>query len=194
MKKFLTILSLLALMASCEKEDTLLSERDKIEKYLAGRGMVAESEVDNVIQENPPFYSVFSRYAYRHIENYYDADRESKPAIEWGDNIQIRFIAYTFSGSEPSQSAIYWSNVPEIIAELGEKSGNTLDWSSEPLDIRLGSTEIIEGLEYILPGCREADSVQVYMTSNLAYDKKLMGIVPKNSMIAWYIKIEKVTK
>lgn len=195
MKKFLTILILLATLAGCKQEDTLLSERDKIEKYLtSSRRMVADTELGNVIEDNPAFYSVFGRYAYRHIVNYYEAGREDRPVVEWGDRLEIRFDAYTFTGSEPSTSAIYWSNDAETIQELGKKSGNTLDWSTEPLTITLGSTAILEGLERALPGCHEADSVQVYMTSNLAYGKHLVGIVPKNSMVAWYIKIEKVTK
>ena len=195
MRKFLTILILLATLAGCKQEDTLLSERDKIEKYLtSSRRMVADTELGNVIEDNPAFYSVFGRYAYRHIVNYYDAGREDRPVVEWGDRLEIRFDAYTFTGSEPSTSAIYWSNDAETIQELGKKSGNTLDWSTEPLTITLGTTAILEGLERALPGCHEADSVQVYMTSNLAYGKHLVGVVPKNSMVAWYIKIEKVTK
>ena len=195
MKKFLSILFLLAFMVSCEKEDLLLSERDKIEKYLtSSRNMVVESEVGNVIQDNPPFYNVFDRYAYRHIVNYDDEGRNEKPVVEWGDKIEIRFNAYTFTGSEPSQSAIYWSNIPEVITALSQKTEGTLDWPTEPLTIELGKTEMLEGLEYTLPGCHEADSVQVYMTSNLAYGKNLVGVVGKNSMIAWYMKIEKVTK
>ena len=195
MKKFLSILFLLAFAVSCEKEDLLLSERDKIEKYLtSSRNMVIESEVGNVIQNNPPFYNIFDRFAYRHIVNYYNEGRNKKPLVEWGDKIEIRFNAYTFTGSEPAQSAIYWSNIPEVIAKLSEKSGGSLDWPTEPLTIELGRTEMLEGLEYTLPGCHEADSVQVYMTSNLAYGKNLVGVVAKNSMIAWYMKIEKVTK
>ena len=195
MKKFLTILILLATLAGCKQEDTLLSERDKIEKYLtSSRRMVADTELGNVIEDNPAFYSVFGRYAYRHIVNYYEAGREDRPVVEWGDRLEIRFDAYTFTGSEPSTSAIYWSNNAETIQELGKKSGNTLDWPTEPLAITLGTTAILEGLERALPGCHEGDSVQVYMTSNLAYGKHLVGVVPKNSMVAWYIKIEKVTK
>lgn len=195
MKKFLTILILLATLAGCKQEDTLLSERDKIEKYLtSSRRMVADTELGNVIEDNPAFYSVFGRYAYRHIVNYYEAGREDRPVVEWGDRLEIRFDAYTFTGSEPSTSAIYWSNDAETIQELGKKSGNTLDWSTEPLAITLGTTAILEGLERALPGCHEGDSVQIYMTSNLAYGKHLVGVVPKNSMVAWYIKIEKVTK
>ena len=195
MKKILTILFILPLLVGCKQEDTLLSERDKIEKYLTTtRRMVAENEVGGVIENNPPFYSTFGRYAYRHIVNYYDAARENRPVVNWGDKVEISFNAYIFTGSEPSTSAIYWSNVPEIIKQLGNKSGNTLDWSSAPLTIQLGTTEILEGLERTLPGCHEADSVQVYMSSNLAYGKKLIGVVPKESMVAWYIRIKKVTK
>ncbi len=195
MKKFLTILLLLPLLVGCKEEDTLLTERDNIEKYLtSSRQMVAEENIGDVIEENPPFYNIFGRYAYRHIVNYYEAGREDKPIVEWGDLLHIRFKAYTFSGSEPSTSAIYWSNVQEVITELGEKSDNTLNWPTEPLTIRLGTTHILEGLERTLPGCHEADSVQVYMTSDLAYGKELIGVIPKNSMVAWYMRIEKVTK
>ena len=195
MKKFLTILFLLPLLVGCTQEDTLLSERDKIEKYLtSSRRMVEKSEVGNVIEDNPAFYEIFGRYAYRHIVNYYDEGRENKPVVEWGDKVEIRFDAYTFTGSEPAISNLYWSNIHETILEVGDKSNYTLDWSEEPLTIVLGQTEILEGLELTLPGCHEADSVQVYMTSNLAYGKKLIGVVPKNSMVAWYMKIEKVTK
>ncbi len=195
MKKFFTILFLLPLLASCNNEDTLLTERDKIEKYLtSNRRMVAEENRDDIIEAEPAFFSTFGRFAYRHIVNYYEEGREDRPVVEWGDKLQIRFIAYTFTGNEPSTSAIYWSNVPDVIESLGKKSDNTLDWSTEPQHITLGTTDVIEGLERALPGCHEADSVQVYMTSSLAYGKHLIGVVPKMSMVAWYIRIEKVTK
>jgi hypothetical protein len=195
MKKFLTILFLLPLLVGCEQENTLLTERDNIEKFLtSSRKMVPESEVGSVIEDNPAFYTLFGRYAYRYIVNYYDAEREDRAVVAWGDHIELDFTAYTFTGSEPSSSAIYWSNNPEVIEQLGKKSGNTLDWSTEPLKIKLGTTKILEGLEHTLPGCHEADSVQVFMTSNLAYGNNLIGVVPKNSMVAWYFKIRKVIK
>jgi hypothetical protein len=207
MKKFLAIIFVLAALVGCDQEDILLSERDLIENYLTEtRRMVVEEELGNVIQENPPFYNVFGRYAYRHIVNYYDADRENRPVVDKGDKIEIRFNAYILKVptsskkvQEPSKEDIYWSNNPDIIEALGNKvigngTINTLDWPTELLTIKLGESKILEGLERTLPGCREADSVQVYMTSNQAYGKQLIGVVPKNSMVAWYMKIEKVTK
>ena len=53
----------------------------------------------------------------------------------------------------------------------------TLDWSKEPLQITLGTTSILAGLEHTLPGCHEADSVQVFMTSNLAYGENAINVV-----------------
>ena len=100
MKKFLTILLLLPMIVGCTEENTLLTERDKIVKYLTStRRMVEESELDSVIEEHPTFYNVFGRYAYRHIVNYYDADRESRPQVAWGDRLELRFTAYVFSGT-----------------------------------------------------------------------------------------------
>jgi hypothetical protein len=195
MKKFLIILLSLPLLVGCneKKEELLMAERDKIVKFLtSSRHLIAESDLGSSLDENPPFYSTFGQYAYRYIVNYYDADRETKPVVNWGDKIEIRFNAYTFTGSEPSTSAIYFSNVPEIIEQLGKKSDYTLSWSKEPLQITLGSTSLIKGLEHTLPGCHEADSVQVFMTSNLAYGDNAINVVPKNSMVAWYMKIEKV--
>ena len=157
--------------------------------------MVAEENLGEIIESNPAFYSTFGRYAYRHIVNYYDAGREDRPVVDWGDEIEVWFNAFTFSGSEPSISTnLYWSNIPEVIEQVGQKSDNTLVWSGEPMRIKLGTTPILAGLEHTLPGCREADSVQVYMTSSLAYGKNLVGVVEKNSMIAWYIGIKKVIK
>ena len=188
---------MLPLLVGCKskEEEIILSERDKIEKFLTStRRLIAEENLSNTLDENPRFYSTFGRYAYRHIVNYYDANRATKPVVNWGDKIEIRFNAYTFTGSEPSTSAIYWSNIPAIIEQLGKKSDNTLDWSREPLQITLGTTQLLKGLELTLPGCHEADSVQVFMTSKLAYGDEIINVVPKNSMVAWYMKIEKVLK
>ena len=193
MKRFFAIVMVAMLTLACEDEGLLLTERDNIEKFLTStRQMVAEEDIGTVIEENPKFYTVFGRYAYRYIDNYYDADRESRAVVEWGDEVQLRFNAYTFSTTEPSNSAPYWSNVPEMIDKLG-KHGD-LSWSREPLVIRLGTTEVIECVERSLVGCREQDSVQVFMTSSLGYGKRLVGSVPKRSSLAWYMKIEKVVK
>jgi hypothetical protein len=183
--------------AACnDEEDIVLSQHDNIERYLTStRRFVAIENLSSVIENNPAFYETFGRYAYRHIVNYYDEGREERPLVEWGNSVQVRFNAFVFSGSEPTiPSSLYWSNVPSVVASMAAQTGEPLVWSSEPLSLHLGTTELIKGLELTLPGCRERDSVQVFMTSSLAYGKSIIGSVPKNSMVAWYMKIEKVTK
>lgn len=196
MKKILTILTLALAMMGCKNEDSLFTQQENIVKYLtSSRKMVAEEELSSVIEENPLFYSTFGRYAFRHIVNYYEEGREERNIVEWGDELQIRFNAFTFTGSEPSINAnLYWSNIESVIERLESQHNLPLDWSREVLPIKLGTTPVIEGLERSLMGCREQDSVQIYMTSSLAYGKNLIGDVPKNSMVAWYLKIEKIIK
>ena len=196
MKKIIAILSVLLFLAGCKSEDTVLAERDKIIKYLTSRNICSEDELANQISSEPPFYTASRKYSYRHIVNYYDEGREERTMVEWGDSIEIKFFnAYIFTGSEPSYSSLYWSNIPEVIAKVGDKSGNTLDWSTDPLVVKLGSTRIIRGLEAALPECREGDSIQVYMTSNIGYgSNRDFGVVPEASMLAWYLRIGKVTK
>ena len=45
-----------------------------------------------------------------------------------------------------------------------------------------------------LTGCREGDRVEVYMTYAAAYGSGVVGLVPKESPVAWLFTIEKVTK
>jgi hypothetical protein len=196
MKKIVAILFVLLFLAGCKGEDTVLSERDKIVKYLTSRNICSEDEIGDQISSEPPFYTSSGSYSYRYIVNYYDAGREERPVIEWGDTFDIQFFnAYVFTGSEPSINSIYWSNIPEIMVKIANKGGNTLNWSTEPLTVKLGSTKIVGGLESAFQGCYEGDSIQVFMTSNLGYGgKRDFGIVPKNSMLAWYIRIGKVSK
>ena len=187
------------ILSSCNKdEDMLTSQKDKIVKYLtSSRRMVEQSEVGNVIEENPPFYNAFGQSVYRHITNYYEAGRDEWSEVGATSSVKIEFAAYTFNGSEPTINNLYWSNIPAIISEFESKSGHNysdLIWSDEPIVVQLGRGEVIDGLEAALVGCRDQDSVQVYMTSEAAYGKQIIGSVPKNSSVAWYIKILNVIK
>ncbi len=202
MKKVLgiAILAVVApLFCGCDdKEYVFTSQQTAIVRYLTStRRLIAEAEVGDVVEDNPAFYTEHGRSAYRHIPNYYTAGREELAEIEHGDKVAISFDAYIFSGSEPAVSSVYWSNNAATIDRLVAISGNLLakpDWSTEPLEITIGKTKVIRGVEQALVGCREQDSVQIYMTYNMAYGDKLVGIVPKHSSVAWYIKILNVTK
>jgi FKBP-type peptidyl-prolyl cis-trans isomerase len=50
------------------------------------------------------------------------------------------------------------------------------------------------GLRRALVGCREGDTVEIYLTYEAAYGDQIIGVVPKQSALAWYLTVEKVTK
>lgn len=188
-----------ALLCSCsDDEDMLTKQKDSIVKYLtSSRRLIDEQEVSTSLQENPPFYTAFNNSSYRHITNYYEDSREEWMEVEPNSIIDIQFNAYIFSGSEPNLASTYWSNIPATISAIEASNRHQYDkliWSTDPLTVRLGRGEVIEGLEAALIGCRDQDSVQVYMTSQAAYGKHIIGSVPKNSSVAWYIKILSVTR
>lgn len=188
-----------ALLCSCsDDEDMLTKQKDSIVKYLtSSRRLIDEQEVSTSLQENPPFYTAFNNSSYRHITNYYEDSREEWMEVEPNSIIDIQFNAYIFSGSEPNLASTYWSNIPATISAIEASNKHQYDkliWSTDPLTVRLGRGEVIEGLEAALVGCRDQDSVQVYMTSQAAYGKHIIGSVPKNSSVAWYIKILSVTR
>jgi hypothetical protein len=200
MKRLLGIaIFALAFLCGCgDDEDVFTNQQTDILRYLTStRRLIPETEIENVIEDNPAFYTEFGRSAYRYITTYYDADREEWSEVEPGSTVDLLFDAYVFGSSEPSLREVYWSNVGSTISALESQSVNPiarLDWSTEPLTVTVGSTKMIKGLEQALVGCRDQDSVQIYMTYNMAYGKNLVGTVPKNSSVAWYIKILRVTK
>ena len=50
------------------------------------------------------------------------------------------------------------------------------------------------GLRRALVGCREGDVVEIYMTYQAAYDDEIIGLVPKESPLAWLLTVDKVVK
>lgn len=200
MKRFfyISLLALAVLATGCsDDEDYFLSQQNNMVRYLTStRRLIAEEEIGSVIEETPKFYTTFGRSTYRFIPTYYEEGREDWESVEVGSTVEILFDAYIFSGSEPSKSALYWSNVPETISEL-ENSNNkqaSLTWSTEPLTFKVGNGDVIDGLDQALVGCHNQDSVQLYISYNMAYGKQLVGTVPKKSAVAWYIKILNVIK
>ena len=197
---FFTIMAVCAaLLCSCSNDEEMLTkQKDSIVKYLtSSRRLIDEQEVSSSLDENPPFYTAFNNSSYRHITNYYEQGRDEWMLVEPNSIIDIQFNAYIFSGSEPGMKDVYWSNIPETISALEASNRHQYDhliWSKEPLTVRLGRGEVLKGLEDALVGCRDQDSVQVYITSQAAYGKPIIGSVPKKSSVAWYIKILSVTR
>ncbi len=190
---YIALLAVAALAtAGCDdQEDMFTKQQEGIVRYLTStRRLIAEEEVGNVIEDNPAFYTAYGRELYRHIPTYYNEGRDALVEVVPGSRITIDFDAFVFDNSEPSLSSCYWSNTAKTIGTLEASNPHAkLDWEVAPLALTVGETSMIEGLREALVGCREQDSVQIYMTYKKAYGKKLVGTVPKYSAVAWYIKI-----
>ena len=182
--------------AGCNDNDTKVeSARTSIERYLTSSHsprLIPKSEVENSIEYNPPFYERLSQDVYRYIATYYQSGRDSRREVAMGDVVELRVTAYTFSGSTPSLSAVYFTNEQTVLDQLAELGLDTQYWSSEPVIVKLGETNIIKGVELSLIGCRETDQVEVYMTSKAAYGNDALGVIKKESAIMWSYTIDKV--
>ncbi len=119
-------------------------------------------------------------------------DYETSTIAATGDQITFNYVGYTFkSGS--GLGTIFGTNIAAVAASL-MAGMNTEYWTFGPTTTRVGSGEVVTGLDRAFKGARMGDSVQVFLTSDLCYDKKEMGILPKNTPTVFAVKIIDVTK
>lgn len=185
------------LVSCADDEDTTDSQRNNIVRYLTSTHvprLISAEEAETSLEVDPPFYEVMERNVYRYIFNYYDAGRDERPQAERGDEVELTYTAYVFTGGVPRTESVYASNDAETIAALAEAGLNPEYWSSEPLRVKLGATDIIKGVALSLEGCRQGDEVEAYMTFDMAYDDDVVGVVPKESAVVWIYTVNKVSK
>lgn len=185
---------------SCGNDtDTVLNnQQTAISRYLTGSHqpkLIAESELSGSMTENPAFYTQWGLDIYRYISTYYNEGRDQMPEIDWDDTIEITYSAYIFNSGKPTITDLFATNDEEMIVQLENLGLNTsYEWTSEPMTVHIGSGEMLDSLEKALVGCREGDSVEVYLTYDAAYGKHHIGMVPSKSAQVWYIDILTVTK
>lgn len=189
---------LLLLFAGCsEEEDVADTQRTSIVNFLTSSHvprLIAVEDVPEALERDPAFYERIDYNVFRYIATYYDEGRNAKPALQVGDEVQLTFTAYIFTGSAPQLSSVYLTNDQSVIDALRGEGLNTQYWSAEPLRVKIGETNIIKGVELSLIGCREGDSVEVYMTLDAAYGDEVVGVVPKESSVAWFYTIDPVVQ
>lgn len=200
MKKIVSIFLLslsLALVVGCSQEDTVLPDQQKkLESFLTSAHepkLIAEA--NKTAGDQLPYYSVSGDRVYRYIFDVYNPERTGKALVEYGDNVSITFRMYVFDYKNITDKIMpYFSNDP-LLKEAYEAVGlNTEFWSFEPMVVTLGETQILKGLELALAGCRDGDIVEAYMSYNMAYGTKPMGIIAKESPVAILFTINAVKK
>lgn len=189
-----------ALVVSCsnETDSTLNSQQNSIVNYLKGSHqprLIPEAELSNSLDSEPKFYTQWGLNIFRYIATYYDTERDTRAIAQAGDKLELRYSAYIFNNSKPTIDNLFATNDEARIAELEAKGLNTsYEWTTDPLEAILGQGDILEGLEIAIEGCREGDSIEVYLTFESGYGNKYVGMVPGKSAQVWYIDILKVTK
>ncbi len=188
------------LFAGCKQEDTILTtQQDSTVRYLEtshNPRLISEKAAAESLEEQPAYYTNYGNLAWRYIATMYATGRESWVEADRNDVVEISFDAYVFNYANPSGTMPYWSNRQTTIDRM-VATNEYFDpeyWTTEPYVIRLDSGDGMPGLRKALVGCREGDSVEVYMTYEAAYGKDIVGIVPKQAPVAWLLTVDKVTK
>lgn len=186
------------LSCSNENDTVLTSQQNSISKYLTSSHqpkLISEADIVNSLEDKPAFYTQWGLDIYRYIATYYDEGRENRATVERGSEIEIVYKAYIFTGSKPSTGNLYATNDATAIAELEAAGLNTsYEWTTDPLLVHFGREEILPALETALEGCKEGDSVEIYLTYDVAYGKNYVGMVPSKSSVVWYIDITSIIK
>lgn len=188
---------LFSVACSDEAVDVAETQRNSIVSYLTSSHsprLINKKDVGQALEKNPPFYEQVEYNTFRYIDDYYNPERESRVQVAEGDEVELTFTAYIFSGSKPAVTAIYLTNDQVQIDALQNTGLNVEYWKAEPLRVKIGQTNIIKGVEVSLIGCREGDSVEVYMTLDAAYGDDVVGVVPLESSVVWYYTIDKVVR
>lgn len=148
--------------------------------------------IERFLENNNLIYTL-QNGVYRHIGN---SDRENyfkSTMADRGDEVHYYLAAYRFDRSRVEP--VFYSNKDFIIDELKAEYPHFSDvyWPRESFKRTVGKN-MSKGLTRGLPGCREGDSVRLFMPADLAYGESFVGTVPENSSIEFVLWIEKVIK
>ena len=191
------VATLFVVSCSNDTDTVLTSQQTSISNYLTrshSPKLIPESEVSSSFDSEPQYYEPWGLDLYRYIATRYEEGRQDKPTVDWGSTIEIYYSAYIFSGSKPSLKELYATNEESQIEELKKLGLNTsYEWTTDPLEITIGESEILKGLEEALPECKEGDTVEIYMTFPKANGNNYVGMVPAKSAVMWVINILSVT-
>ena len=195
--KLTGLLAALLLLAGCsQEEETLPNQRNSIVSFLTSTHapqLISEEAVAESPDENPPFYTAKGNTVYRYISNYYDSGRASRAEVKSGSRVSITFRAYVFSMRNITDSDMpFFTNDPDLEQALYEAGLTPGVWKFEPMELTLGQSGIIKGLELALLGCRQGDEVECYMTYNMAYGDTNFATIPRESAVVIFFTVNGV--
>lgn len=174
--RFLFTISLCILVSACGKADYKEpDQRTRIENYLNGLKL-------EFVNQNGVFK--YTKYT-----------AGNTPAAGDGDTVYFYFSGYTFStgiitGGTLNKTYLFTTNIGED-ADSARFDRTYIDF--EPRMVTLGSGDgLLQGIQLGIEGSAVADTVYLFMASDLAYGSIGKGVVPPGSPVAFKIVINKI--
>lgn len=195
MKNFWNILVAVALLSfvGCSEVEIVEKQGASIVSFLTSKHtpkLIDESDLDESLEVDPPFYTSYDRTTYRYIQDFYNTDRDDKTIVESGAKLTITFWCYDFSAyATPADSYLYYTNDPAYKEAFMDSGLNSEYWDFTPRELTLGRGQILKAVETALVGCRQDDMVEIYLTYNVAYGDNFVGVTALESPIAFFCKI-----
>ncbi len=194
----LTLLTVAAMtLYSCEADiEENEDDMDDIVSYLTKSHnplLISSTDISTSDVIDPPFYTRYGDYAFLYIDDFYNAERESRTLVTGNSTISIYFRLYPFDGGNISDTELpSYTNDPTYIDLYEEEGLNLTYWDFTPLEINLSSSDIFETIHTALIGCREGDNIEIYMTRNMGYGNDVIGTIDQWSSLAFFCSIESV--
>ena len=147
---------LLSLSACSKDTSDIDDQRVSIENFISKQGW-----------ENADYLGGVYRYVLNRDRNGY----ENALVAETGNTVRINYTVYKFSSSSAGGVGnLIYTNNPDLQNE--QEGLDPTYWLKEPLEVQLGSTPLISGLEIGLTGARQGDTLQLFMSSVLLFSRR----------------------
>ncbi len=105
--------------------------------------------------------------------------------VERGDSLYIRYAGYRFSRGK---GGIFATNDPVVAIESGFPCLRT------PEKIKLGATELVEGLDFGLEGVKEGEYCYIIFSAKYGYGNVELYNIPKLTPLFYEVWVDKVIK
>ena len=191
----LTVMFAAFVVAGCNKmDDYVTTQESNFERYLSNNKVTDRDDYDPEEEVTGAVVKFYDRIdgVYRWITN---ESREDRPAaseaLEMGDSLYIYFDAYIFEGTRKKQ--VFYTNKKKTLNSSFAKL-DTEYWSTDSLGIKLGDGQLMQSLDGAFVGCCEGDEVEFLLTTDKAYGKRPMGVVPQYSPVAFVVTINAISK
>ena len=96
---------------------------------------------------------------------------QGAPVIEKGDSVYLYYAGYTFGQRGPETCFVLDSGM-----------------------VRVGTGDLIKGLEASLPGARQGEEALIFFSADDGYGSQTVGLVPANSALLFNVGVALIKK